>query len=85
MFNGDDHTMNTFPDFYEAGDFIVHFAPDGCPAAPVLEAMKRLENGQTVLGVGYSVPKQLAVDKEAAADGTAAGAGKGTAGGRATN
>lgn len=59
--------MNTFPDFYENGDFIVHFAPDGCPAAPVLEALRTLEKGQSVLGVGYSPGKQLKVDAEAKA------------------
>ncbi|GJJ75859.1 hypothetical protein EMPS_08217 [Entomortierella parvispora] len=61
LFNGDEHTMNTFPDFYENGDFIVHFAPDGCPAPPVLEALQKLENGQSVLGVGYSDKKIAAL------------------------
>ncbi|CAB4413097.1 unnamed protein product [Rhizophagus irregularis] len=33
--NGDDHTINTFPDRYVRGDYIVHYAPEeGCPADP---------------------------------------------------
>ncbi|KAG0044633.1 hypothetical protein BGZ83_010148 [Gryganskiella cystojenkinii] len=67
MFDKDEHTMNTFPDFYEPGDFIVHLAPAGCPAVPILETLKRIKNGQSVLGVGYSSKKQAAVDKAAAA------------------
>ncbi|CAG8448051.1 11830_t:CDS:2 [Ambispora gerdemannii] len=41
----DDHTFNTFPKRYKHGDFIVHFAPDGCPAAPVIEALNKLQDG----------------------------------------
>ncbi|KAF9199708.1 hypothetical protein BGZ49_010135 [Haplosporangium sp. Z 27] len=52
LFDRDDHTMNTFPKQYQEGDFIVHFAPDGCPAVPVLEALKRIKAGESVLGVG---------------------------------
>lgn len=44
--------MNTFPKYYEQGDFIVHFAPAGCPAVPVLDALKRIRDNQSVLGVG---------------------------------
>ena len=68
MFDNDEHTMNTFPDFYEPGDFIVHLAPDGCPAVPILETLRRLKSGQSVLGVGYSKKKQDAVDRVAAED-----------------
>ncbi|KAF9104294.1 hypothetical protein BGX27_010145 [Mortierella sp. AM989] len=52
LFNGDDHTMNTFPKQYQEKDFIVHFAPAGCPSVPVLEALKKIKNGESVLGVG---------------------------------
>lgn len=31
LLDRDDHTFNTFPKFYQAGDFVVHFAPDKCP------------------------------------------------------
>ena len=44
--------MNTFPSFYEQGDFIVHFAPAGCPSVPVLEALKRIQSGDSIVGVG---------------------------------
>ncbi|KAF9115725.1 Mitochondrial fission protein [Mortierella sp. AM989] len=52
LFNGDDHTMNTFPKYYEQGNFIIHFAPAGCPAVPVLEALSKLKAGESVVGVG---------------------------------
>ncbi|KAF9363534.1 hypothetical protein BGX34_003891 [Mortierella sp. NVP85] len=52
LFDRDDHTMNTFPQYYQEGDFVVHFAPAGCPAVPVLEALKRVKDGQSILGVG---------------------------------
>ncbi|KAI1302298.1 hypothetical protein EDD11_005633 [Mortierella claussenii] len=52
LFDKDDHTMNTFPKYYQEHDFIVHFAPAGCPAVPVLEALKRIKAGQSILGVG---------------------------------
>lgn len=52
LFDGDDHTMNTFPKYYEGGDFIVHFAPAGCPAVPVLDALGKIKKGQSILGVG---------------------------------
>ncbi|KAI8099969.1 galactosyl transferase GMA12/MNN10 family-domain-containing protein, partial [Halteromyces radiatus] len=31
LLDRDDHTFNTFPKFYNSGDFVVHFAPDKCP------------------------------------------------------
>ncbi|GES91189.1 glycosyltransferase family 34 protein [Rhizophagus clarus] len=41
--NGDDHTINTFPDRYVRGDYIVHYAPEeGCPADPVLGGIKKV-------------------------------------------
>ncbi|CAB4479475.1 hypothetical protein RhiirA1_442993 [Rhizophagus irregularis] len=41
--NGDDHTINTFPDRYVRGDYIVHYAPEeGCPADPVLGGLKKV-------------------------------------------
>ncbi|KAF9978163.1 hypothetical protein BGZ73_003544 [Actinomortierella ambigua] len=58
IFDKDDHTMNTFPAYYEEKDFIVHFAPDGCPAVPVLEALKKLEQNQSIVGVGAPPPKK---------------------------
>ncbi|KAF9583908.1 hypothetical protein BGW38_008153 [Lunasporangiospora selenospora] len=56
LLDRDDHTMNTFPAFYEEGDFIVHFAPDGCPADPVLAALKKITDGESILGVGAPKP-----------------------------
>ncbi|KAI7857646.1 galactosyl transferase GMA12/MNN10 family-domain-containing protein [Circinella umbellata] len=47
----DVHTFNTFPQFYSSGDFAVHYAPDGCPSAYVLQgldAAKKIENGEVV-------------------------------------
>ncbi|CAB4435037.1 unnamed protein product [Rhizophagus irregularis] len=42
--NRDDHTINTFPDRYIRGDFIVHYAPElGCPADPVLKGLSKLK------------------------------------------
>lgn len=35
----DDHTFNTFPKRYNKGDFVVHYAPDGCPSKPILDAI----------------------------------------------
>ncbi|KAG0240831.1 galactosyl transferase GMA12/MNN10 family-domain-containing protein [Mortierella sp. GBAus27b] len=52
IFEKNDHVMNTFPKQYEEGDFIVHFAPDGCPSKPVLEALEKIKNDQSILGVG---------------------------------
>ncbi|KAF9384290.1 hypothetical protein CPB97_005807 [Podila verticillata] len=48
----DDHTMNTFPKVYEEGDFVIHFAPAGCPAVPVLEALAKIKNGDSAKGIG---------------------------------
>ncbi|RIA95057.1 Glycosyltransferase Family 34 protein [Glomus cerebriforme] len=40
----DDHTINTFPDRYIRGDYIVHYAPEeGCPASPVLRGLSKLK------------------------------------------
>ncbi|KAF9580898.1 hypothetical protein BGW38_002271 [Lunasporangiospora selenospora] len=52
LFDGNDHIFNTFPKNYKVGDFVVHFAPDGCPAVPVLEALRRIKDGESLLGVG---------------------------------
>ncbi|KAF9345348.1 hypothetical protein BGX26_003252 [Mortierella sp. AD094] len=52
LYNGNDHIMNTFPKQYREGDFIIHFAPAGCPSVPVLEALRKIKNGESVLGVG---------------------------------
>ncbi|KAI9258946.1 galactosyl transferase GMA12/MNN10 family-domain-containing protein [Phascolomyces articulosus] len=58
----DVHTFNTFPQFYNPGDFIVHYAPDGCPNPYVLDgldAAAKIEQGQVVetLYHGRSPPK----------------------------
>ncbi|KAF8923213.1 galactosyl transferase GMA12/MNN10 family-domain-containing protein [Dissophora ornata] len=52
LYNKDDHTMNTFPKMYKVGDFIIHFAPAGCPSVPVLEALRLIKDGKSALGVG---------------------------------
>ncbi|KAI8146950.1 galactosyl transferase GMA12/MNN10 family-domain-containing protein [Fennellomyces sp. T-0311] len=47
----DVHTFNTFPQFYQPGDFIVHYAPDGCPNDYVLQgldAAERIRDGETI-------------------------------------
>ena len=42
--DGDDHTINTFPDRYIRGDYIVHYAPEeGCPAVPVLGGIRKVK------------------------------------------
>ena len=42
--NGDDHTINTFPDRYLRGDYVVHYAPEeGCPAKPVINGIKKVQ------------------------------------------
>ncbi|CAG8467226.1 8904_t:CDS:2 [Diversispora eburnea] len=46
MLDRDDHTFNTFPKNYVSGDFIIHFAPDGCPAESILDAFVKLEEYQ---------------------------------------
>ena len=48
----DDHTMNTFPKVYHKGDFVIHFAPAGCPAVPVLEALAKIKKGESAEGIG---------------------------------
>lgn len=35
----ENHIFNTFPKFYQDGDFIVHFAPDKCPNAATLQGL----------------------------------------------
>lgn len=52
--------MNTFPSFYEQGDFIVHFAPAGCPAVPVIQALRNIQSGDSIVGVGVEPPKPKA-------------------------
>lgn len=52
--------MNTFPSFYEQGDFIVHFAPAGCPAVPVIQALNNIRSGDSIVGVGVEPPKPKA-------------------------
>ncbi|KAI8050135.1 galactosyl transferase GMA12/MNN10 family-domain-containing protein [Gilbertella persicaria] len=45
------HIFNTFPKFYEEGDFIVHFAPDKCPNAATLKglaAADKIKSGQKI-------------------------------------
>ncbi|GBB93376.1 hypothetical protein RclHR1_02160002 [Rhizophagus clarus] len=42
--DNDDHSINTFPDRYVRGDYIVHYAPvGGCPAAPVLKGLANVK------------------------------------------
>ncbi|KAK9761371.1 hypothetical protein K7432_013783 [Basidiobolus ranarum] len=36
---GDANVFNTFPDEYVAGNFVAHFAPAGCPAEEVMNAL----------------------------------------------
>ncbi|KAG0030344.1 hypothetical protein BGZ81_002779 [Podila clonocystis] len=52
LFDKDDRTMNTFPKYYDNGDFIIHFAPAGCPAVAVMEALDKIMNGVSPKGVG---------------------------------
>ncbi|KAF9191525.1 hypothetical protein BGZ51_007239 [Haplosporangium sp. Z 767] len=52
LFDGDDHTMNTFPQYYRDGDFVIHYAPAGCPSDQVLEALGKIKNGESAYGVG---------------------------------
>ncbi|KAG9069248.1 hypothetical protein KI688_010146 [Linnemannia hyalina] len=60
LFDRDVHTMNTFPSFYEQGDFIVHFAPAGCPAVSVIQALGNIRSGESIVGVGVEPPKPKA-------------------------
>ncbi|CAB4416133.1 unnamed protein product [Rhizophagus irregularis] len=39
----DDRTFNTFPSRYIHGDFVVHYAPDGCPAKPIIDAIGKMK------------------------------------------
>ncbi|KAG0280312.1 hypothetical protein BGZ95_010591 [Linnemannia exigua] len=63
LFDRDVHTMNTFPSFYEQGDFIVHFAPAGCPSVPVLQALRNIQSGDSIVGVGVEEKKVAAPPK----------------------
>ncbi|KAK9763251.1 hypothetical protein K7432_010245 [Basidiobolus ranarum] len=38
---GDTSVFNTFPNSYVPGNFVVHFAPAGCPAEEVTQALKK--------------------------------------------
>ncbi|KAL1925559.1 uncharacterized protein VTP21DRAFT_442 [Calcarisporiella thermophila] len=40
LLDGDDHTFNTFPNRYKPGDFVVHYAPDACPAKQVIDGVQ---------------------------------------------
>jgi galactosyl transferase GMA12/MNN10 family len=51
LLDDDNHTFNTFPNRYHAGDFVVHYAPDKCPNEAVLtglDAARRIENGEVL-------------------------------------
>jgi hypothetical protein len=53
----DNHVFNTFPQFYQPGDFVVHFAPDKCPSPAVLKGLKaaeRIESGQVITSLDES-------------------------------
>ncbi|OZJ02100.1 hypothetical protein BZG36_05212 [Bifiguratus adelaidae] len=39
VLDGDNHTFNTFPKRYNWGDFVVHYAPDKCPADAVMKGL----------------------------------------------
>ncbi|KAF9928368.1 hypothetical protein FBU30_002406 [Linnemannia zychae] len=52
LYDGDDHVMNTFPKLYAEGDFVIHFAPAGCPSVPVLAALAKIKAGESALGIG---------------------------------
>ncbi|KAI9004846.1 galactosyl transferase GMA12/MNN10 family-domain-containing protein [Phycomyces nitens] len=52
LLDRDDHTFNTFPEFYQPGDFVVHFAPDRCPNDATLyglDAAGKIRAGETIL------------------------------------
>jgi hypothetical protein len=53
LLDRDDHTFNTFPKFYQAGDFVVHFAPDKCPNDATVKGL----NAADKLLTGGSVSK----------------------------
>ncbi|KAG0167756.1 hypothetical protein DFQ28_005717 [Apophysomyces sp. BC1034] len=51
LLDKDNHTFNTFPSRYKAGDFIVHFAPDKCPNDATLSGLRaadKIKKGETV-------------------------------------
>jgi hypothetical protein len=51
LLDGDNHTFNTFPNRYNPGDFVVHYAPDKCPNDAVLQGLDlahRIENGEVL-------------------------------------
>ncbi|PKC14898.1 hypothetical protein RhiirA5_494999 [Rhizophagus irregularis] len=53
----DDHSLNTFPDRYVRGDFIVHYAPiGGCPAAPVLRGLSNVKVLEEFPNAEISIP-----------------------------
>lgn len=55
--NRDDHTINTFPDRYIRGDYIVHYAPElGCPAAPVLNGLSKLKMLEENPDANFTLP-----------------------------
>ena len=55
--DGDDHTINTFPDRYIRGDFIVHYAPEeGCPANPVLKGLSKVKVLEEFPDTKISIP-----------------------------
>ncbi|KAG0043590.1 hypothetical protein BGZ83_011255, partial [Gryganskiella cystojenkinii] len=47
LYDKNDHVMNTFPKQYIEGDFVIHFAPAGCPSVPVLEALRKVKAGES--------------------------------------
>ncbi|KAF9187331.1 hypothetical protein BGZ51_001421 [Haplosporangium sp. Z 767] len=61
LFDRNDHIMNTFPQYYKDGDFVIHFAPAGCPSVQVLEALEKIGNGESAVGVG--VEKRILTSK----------------------
>lgn len=51
LLDNDNHTFNTFPNRYNAGDFVVHYAPDKCPNDAVLaglDAARRIDSGEVL-------------------------------------
>ncbi|CAJ0642086.1 12452_t:CDS:2 [Entrophospora sp. SA101] len=53
----DDHVMNTFPDRYLPGDFIIHYAPVGhCPAKQVTKGLRKLKKIETIKGYNADLP-----------------------------
>ncbi|CAI2166684.1 14469_t:CDS:10 [Funneliformis geosporum] len=55
--DGDDHTINTFPDRYIMGDYIVHYAPEeGCPANPVINGITKVRMMEQNPDIEISIP-----------------------------